>query len=213
MAHWPFLQYSYSLPLPQQLSVSPGGWKPRPPALMPLACRPQSSGASTFVTPTPSAAASSPLRGPRKPAAIKQVWPSGQVPHSLSRDSGSEEGVSGYFPTLKGHADPPFLQGEEGRTGAPPLRGKMMLPRTTTILSKHRLGCWSPDNDPRLTAGPDPAGPGDWSLPSAGETTDPPTSDPHLLPTAFADAQSCPHLDMSWQGTRALRHKPSSTGR
>ncbi|TEA40252.1 hypothetical protein DBR06_SOUSAS8210206 [Sousa chinensis] len=49
------------------------GWKPRPPALMPLACRPPSSGASTFVTRTPSAAASSPLRGPRKPAAIKQV--------------------------------------------------------------------------------------------------------------------------------------------
>lgn len=199
-----------SLPQSQQLSVSPGGWKPRPPALMPLARHPPSSGASTFGTRMPSAAASSPLRGPRKPVAIKQVGPGGQVPHALSGASGSEEGVPGQpVPTKEGQADPPFCRERRGGLGLPS-EGAIVLSGTPTptALCKLRLGGWSPDTNPCLTTGPDPAGPGDWPLPSAGETTDPPTSDPHLLPTAPADAQSCPHLDTSWQG--GLRHPSTS---
>lgn len=57
----------------------------------------------------------------------------------------------------------------------------MILPRPLTILSQHHVGFWSSDTDSCLTAGPDPAGPGDRPLPSAGETTDLPTYDPHLL--------------------------------
>ena len=145
---------------------------------MPLAHHPPSSGASTFVTRTPSAAASSPPRGPRKPAAIKQVGSNGHGPYSLSGDSGIEEGVPGYF-----H----FYRESRGGLGLPPLRGKMIPPRTPTILSEQHLDCWGPDTSPCLTTGPDPASPGDWPLPSAGETTDPLTSDSHLLPTPSAD--------------------------
>lgn len=90
--------------------------------------------------------------------------------------------------------------GRGGEDRGSPLKGNMMLPRTPTILCKPRLGCWTPDTKLCLTTGPDPAGPGDRPLPSAGETTDLPTSDPHLLPTASAGSQSCPHLDTSWQG-------------
>lgn len=45
----------------------------------------------------------------------------------------------------------------------------------TPILSKHHLGCWTPDTNLCLTTGPVPASPGDWPLPSAGDTTDLPT--------------------------------------
>lgn len=144
----------------------------------------------------PSAAASSPLRGPRKLAAIKQVGSGGHGPHSLSGDSGIEEGVPRYF-----H----FYRERRGGLGLPPLRGKMILPRTPTILSKHHLDCWRPDTSPCLTTGPDPASPGDWPLPSAGETTDPLTSDSHLLPTPSADIDlSIPrHVLAGHPGTQA----------
>lgn len=100
---------------------------------------------------------------------------------------------------------PSIFAGRGGEGWGSPLRGKMILPKTLTILSKHRLGCWNPDTTPCFTAGPDPAGPGDWPLPSAGETTDPPTCVPDPLPTASADAQSCPYLDTSWQGDPGTR--------
>lgn len=162
---------------------------------MPLVPRPPSSKASISVTRTLCVAASPPLRGPRKPAAIKQVgdrWAGSPFP-SRRFQQGRRVSPERGMQTLH------LCRERRGGLGSP-LRGKMTLPGTPTILCKPRLGCWTSDTKLCLTTGPDPAGPGDRPLPSAGETTDLPTSDPHLLPTASAGTQSCPHLDTSWQG-------------
>lgn len=80
------------------------------------------------------------------------------------------------------------FRAKKGGLGPPSKGGEI------TQDSRHWLGHQIPDTSPCLTAGPDPAGPGDWPLPSAGErllTFLPP-------PTVSAHAQSCPHLDVSW---------------
>lgn len=183
-----------SVPVPQQpcpsphrchissparlLSVSPGGWKLRLPARMPPVPHPPSSGASTSVTRTPSAAASFPLRGPRKPAAIKQVGTGQAGPCSplwrfwqVSRAPQGTPSPQAAVQTLQ------FRREKRGRPG-PPSKGGNDTAQGSRHSLQHRLGYWSPDSNPPFTAGPDSASPDDWFLPSVGETTDLPTSDP-----------------------------------
>lgn len=210
MAHCLSPQHPTPLSQPRQISVSPGGWKPRLPDLMPLVLHPPSSGASISVTQMPSAAASSPLRGPRKLAAIKQVRTKWSCPLFPSLEIlAREEGIPGYCLPTVGHADPSIFAGRGREDWGSPLTGKMILPRLpfspsiiwvvgllTPILALPQVL-----SQPVLVTGL-------CLLPETLLTFPP---DSHVLPTVSADAQRCPHLDTSWQGSRALQSKPSST--
>lgn len=163
---------------PRLLSISSGGWKLRLPAQMPLVPHPPSSGASTSVTQTPSAAASFPLRGPRKPTASKQVGIGRAGPRSplwrfwqVKRVSQGPPSPQGTTQTLQ------FRREQRGSPGSPSKGGNDTTQGSHHPL-QHPLGYGNPDSDPGFIAGPDPASPGDWFLPSVGETTDLSTSDP-----------------------------------